>query len=98
MINIDPGVKTISVSPDPFYVSIERGEEVVWAIKPDNYCFTVHFAGGPNGSPFEGTTFGHNHSHSGLPRRDAQLHPHLYKYTVTVPGIGALDPNGGVTP
>jgi hypothetical protein len=97
MIQVNPDVKTISVSPDPFYVNIERGEEVEWDIMPEDLCFTVHF-GGPNGSPFEETTFGHNHRRSGLPRGDAERHPKLYKYTVAVPKIGALDPHGGVTP
>ena len=97
MIQVDPEMKTISVSPEPFYVNIERGEEVEWDIKPGGYNFTVHF-GGPDGSPFEETTFGNDHRRSGPVKGDAERYPKLYKYAVAVPKIGALDPHGGVTP
>lgn len=97
IIEVNPNAKTISVSRDPFYVSIENGDQVEWSIQPEDYYFTVHF-GGPNGSPFDDTTFGFNHRLSGRPKADAERYPKLYKYTVAVPGIGALDPLGGVTP
>lgn len=99
VINVDPVAKTIKVDPDPFFVCRSKFEEVEWILKkpqgfPEVDCFTVHFVGQ---SPFHPeATFGHKRARSGCATVPAG--PTLYKYTVTVPGIGTLDPHGGVTP
>lgn len=86
--------KDITVSRDPFWVSKKELHELEWVCAQD---FTVHFET-PNGSPFRKDTFKKG-DHSGCVRDDVQpSDTPIYKYTVTVPGVGALDPKGGVTP
>jgi hypothetical protein len=96
-ISADLNTKSITVDPDPFHLSLKKTEEAVWVLnilggKPgDTNSFTVHF--GKNGSPFNpDTTFGNSKSHSGVPT--VQSGPAEYKYTITVAGVGALDPGG----
>jgi hypothetical protein len=98
-IYVDPKTKTITVKPDPFWVRVSNLEEAMWlCMQPHkhghNECFTVHF---PEESPFSERAFANHGVRSGL----AVVQPDknkLYKYTVTVPRIGVLDPKGGVTP
>jgi len=92
-ITIDPS-GAINVSPDPFFVSKGRNQEVVWVCSDRNAYFTVDFD--KNGSPFYESQFGSSSPCSGLVRRDVLSDPHkIYKYTVRVRG-NTLDPGGGV--
>ncbi len=92
-ITIDPSGK-ITVTPDTFYVSKSKNQEVVWGCSDPNAYFTVEF--NKNGSPFYESQFSKDHPCSGLVRRDVlPEHYRIYDYTVRVGGK-SLDPGGGV--
>jgi hypothetical protein len=87
----------ISADPDPFTVHVSKNEEIEWQCMQDHQhgngkCFTIEF---PGESPFAGHSFHDNRAHSGLPVVPPDDNK-LYKYNVTIPGVGTLDPQGGV--
>ena len=96
-IYADPTTKQISAEPDPFWISLRGREEVVWVCKRehvhgDDKCFTVDFG---DDSPFPESVFKDHGVRSGHPKAHV-IKEMLYKYTVTVPGVGCVDPQGGV--
>ena len=99
----DRKTKKITVDPDKFLVSKGKKEEVQWLCTQEHkhqsdMCFTVHF-GKANGSPFTKDTFKNHQVSSGLVHEKVEpSDTQFYEYTVTVPGVGVLDPKGGVTP
>jgi len=101
VINVyaDPESGEIYVDREPFYVHIGKQEEVQWICRQSHQshgpnCFTVEF-NGPNGTPFPGNQYHHGED-SGVPRVGASAT--FYKYTIRVPGVGEIDPQGGVRP
>jgi hypothetical protein len=91
-INANP----ISANPDPFTVHVSKKEEVEWQCMQHHQhgngkCFKIEF---PAESPFAGKIFHDHGAKSGLPV--VQPGDKLYKYNVTIPGVGTLDPQGGV--
>jgi hypothetical protein len=99
----DKKTKKITVDPEKFLVSKSKKEVVQWLCTrehehKDDLCFTVHF-GKANGTPFETDTFKNHQVLSGTVHEKVEpSDTKLYEYTVTVPGVGVLDPKGGVTP
>ena len=82
---------------DPFWVSKSNNEEVEWQCMQNHQhgngkCFTIEF---PGESPFAGHVFHDHGARSGLPVV-APDDSKLYKYNITIPGVGTLDPQGGV--
>jgi hypothetical protein len=86
----------ITVSPDPFFVSKGKNQEVAWICSDRKAYFTVDFD--KNGSPFYEQQFSSSQPCSGLVRRAVLPDPHkTYSYTVRVRGK-TLDPDGGILP
>jgi len=100
-IDVDPKTKKITVKPDPFRVSFKAEQQVVWLCrnrshdKHDSGCFTVEFLE----SPFAKSQSSKHQGHGALSGR-ANVPPgeKLYKYSVAVPDVGTLDPEGVVDP
>lgn len=100
-IYANPESHEIYVDREPFYIHKSEQEIVEWVCHQDHKghvhganCFTVEFKG-KRGTPFERSTFHGHGALSGL----ATAKPNdkrLYKYRVIVPGVGTLDPQGGV--
>lgn len=86
----------IEVTPDPFYISKSKQEEVLWVTADPDLEFTVEFDKGD--SPFYEVQFDHkDFPASGLVRRGVLADPQRkYKYTVRAGGA-KLDPGGVVT-
>jgi hypothetical protein len=82
-ITVAENGKIESVKPDPFRISIDRQEQVVWEISDPKFSFNVEFT---HGSPFYESQFASkNHTVSGLVRRSVLADPlKYYKYTVRV--------------
>jgi len=101
----------ITITPDPFSVSILADEQVVWKCTLNHQhgsqgspCFTVDFNKNQNilnvnrnlpGSPFSDWHFC-GHSASSGPAK-VKDNKKLYKYTVNMNGK-SVDPEGGVRP
>jgi hypothetical protein len=91
----DPETGEIYVDREPFYVHIKKQEEVQWICMQNHGthgrgCFKVEF----EESPFPNKEFHHGED-SDLPIVPPSP-TKLYKYTITVPDVGTLDPKGGV--
>jgi hypothetical protein len=91
---------TITVSPETFWVSEGKHEQVVWrcnSADPNNPHphFTVDFEA--NGTPFYESQFSSLYHCSGLKKRTVLHGPKIYKYTIRI-GDKTLDPGGGVQP
>ena len=91
----------ITVKPEPFHVSKENKDQVVWqCIKSEKHehgssgrpCFTVDF-NDKNGSPFSDWHFQDHGASSGIVPDNIQLGS--YKYTINMHGK-KLDPTGVV--
>ena len=90
----------IKVDPDPFWIYRCEDEQVRWV------CVQHHTHGDANHPwftvDFDTTPFNNKHfeGHGALSDRptDQAIPNHLYKYTVSMPGKGSLDPTGGVDP
>jgi hypothetical protein len=82
-ITVAENGKIESVTPDPFHVSLEKQEQVIWEINNPKFNFTVEFT---HGSPFYESQFASkNHTISGLVRRSVLADAlKCYKYTVRV--------------
>jgi hypothetical protein len=88
-ITIDPN-GNIQVVPYTFHVSKKDNEEVVWTC---DVAFTVDF----EESPFTDTQFNEQFHFSGLVLRSVlPSTTKRYKYTVSIAGYTALDPDGQV--
>jgi hypothetical protein len=87
----------IKVDPDPFVISKDNQEEVLWRASDPKVCFTVEFD--KRDSPFYEFQFSSDSSASGLVRRSVLADPQRkYKYTVRVEGVKEpLDPTGVIT-
>jgi hypothetical protein len=85
----------IVVTPDPFYISKSKQEEVLWVAADPNLDFTVEFENGD--SPFYEVQFSNDFPASGLVRRSVLSDPQReYEYTVRT-GNMEKDPTGVVT-
>lgn len=95
----------ITVSPDPFWVSKGKKEEVVWKCAQNHPhdpngipCFTVDFNKHNDSSPFENWHFQGHEAHSDCVRSNVIPDEFkVYSYTVSMHGK-SLDPGGGVKP
>jgi hypothetical protein len=87
----------IRVDPEPFAISKNNQEEVIWQASDSKVCFTVEFDRGD--SPFYEFQFSNDFPASGLVRRSVLADPQRkYKYTVRVEGVkDPLDPSGVIT-
>lgn len=87
----------IRVEPEPFAISKNNQEEVIWQASDPDLEFTVEFEKGD--SPFHDSQFNKYFNVSGLVRRSVLADPQrTYKYTVRVEGVrNPLDPTGVIT-
>jgi hypothetical protein len=103
-IGLDPQ-GNITVKPDPFHVSKEQEQQVVWECKREisekhehgsggSPCFTVDF-NDKNGSPFKDWHFQNHGVPSGKVRGEVPDGPTPYKYTINMHGK-KMDPTGVV--
>jgi hypothetical protein len=84
----------IYIDREPFYVHVKKQEEVQWICMQNHAthgpnCFTVEF----EESPFRKKQFHHGED-SDLPVVGPGSK--LFKYSISVQGVGTLDPRGGV--
>ncbi len=83
----------IIVDPEPFRISKELQEEVIWNAR-DGVYFTVEFS---KESPFYESQFNSEFSASGLVRREVLADPQKkYEYTIRAGGV-TRDPGGVIT-
>ncbi len=77
----------LTVTPDPIRVSKSKNEELIWVCSEPDADFIVSFV---NDSPFAGSRFSKDKSHSGPVQALAHANRN-YKYAVMVGGM-TLDP------